>query len=228
MISYRIRLVLACCMMMAACAVVMYINPSNYLSIHSLQAHKQGLLMFVRDNYSTAVLLYIALYVVLTGLSLPSAAVLTLSAGFLFNTVPGAVYAVIGATLGATVAFLSVRYLAGQWIQERYSERLAAFNTLWDAHGAWYLMLVRLIPIFPFFLVNIGAGLTRMPLRTFVWATILGCFPDMLIYTFAGYQLRSVHHMTDLFSGKLIGVLSALMLLLISPLIARFLWRLRK
>jgi len=104
----------------------------------------------------------------------------------LFGTVPAAVYINIGATFGATQAFLAARGLAGNWIQGSFQEPLQRFNKEMERHGHSYLLILRILPVLPFFLVNYCAGISKIPLRTFVWTTSLGILPGSLVHTFIG------------------------------------------
>ncbi len=174
------------------------------MTLANLQEHAGKLLDFSNSHYTVSVLAYILIYVLVTGFSLPGATVLTLAGGFLYGTFIGAVYVNIAATAGATLAFIFARYVAGQWIQAKYGDKLVKFNEELDRNGAKYLLTLRLIPVFPFFLINVFAGLTNVPLRTFVWTTSLGIFPGSLVYAYAGRQLGSIESVGDIFSGKVL------------------------
>ncbi|HDZ69312.1 MAG TPA: TVP38/TMEM64 family protein, partial [Phycisphaerales bacterium] len=151
-----------------------------------------------------SVLAYIVIYIVVTGLSLPGATILTLAGGFLYKVFFTVIYVNIAATTGAMLAFLFARYIAGQWIQQSYGDKLAKFNEEVDRNGAYYLLTLRFIPIFPFFLINTFAGLTNVPLRTFLWTTSLGIFPGSLVYAYAGRQLCRIKAMQDIFTGQVL------------------------
>ena len=174
------------------------------MTLANLQEHAGKLLDFSNGHYAVSVLAYILIYVLVTGFSLPGATVLTLAGGFLYGTFIGAVYVNIAATAGATLAFIFARYVAGQWIQAKYGDKLVKFNEELDRNGAKYLLTLRLIPVFPFFLINVFAGLTNVPLRTFVWTTSLGIFPGSLVYAYAGRQLGTIESTGDIFSGKVL------------------------
>ena len=180
------------------------------LTLQSLQANGDKLVDYSNQNYLLSVSIYIFIYIVVTAFSLPGATILTLAGGYLFNFFIGAVYVNIAATTGATLAFLFARYVAGQSIQKKYADRLAKFNAELDKNGAHYLLTLRFIPLFPFFLINIFAGLTNIPLKTFIWTTSLGIFPGSLVYAYAGQQLGTIKALGDIFTGK---VLAAFLLL---------------
>ena len=174
------------------------------LNLESLQSNAEKLVQYSNQNYLLSVLAYIVIYIVVTGLSLPGATILTLAGGFLYKVFFTVIYVNIAATIGAMLAFLFARYIAGQWIQQRYGDKLAKFNEEVDRNGAYYLLTLRFIPIFPFFLINTFAGLTNVPLRTFLWTTSLGIFPGSLVYAYAGRQLCRIKAMQDIFTGQVL------------------------
>jgi uncharacterized membrane protein YdjX (TVP38/TMEM64 family) len=196
-------------------AMAQILGLGSYLSFENLRHYKDHLAAFVDANYAAAVLIFIALYLAVAALSIPGATILTLSGGFLFGLV-GTLYVNIAATTGATLAFLSARYLLGDWIQKKYEERLQAFNREVEENGYNYLLTLRFVPLFPFFLVNIFAGFSRVSILTFVWTTAVGIIPGSFVYIFAGTQLGSISRPADVISWKvmaafvLLGLLAAL------------------
>ena len=195
------------------------------MTFENLQRNKDSLLAFVRDNAVTSILIYILVYVAAIALNLPGGAVLTIAGGYLFGTFPAVVYVNIGATSGAVLAFLSARYLLGSRLQESYGAQLAKFNEEMERNGVRYLLTLRLIPVFPFFLVNFLSGLTRVPLTSFTWTTSAGIIPGTVVFAFAGHQLEKVHSVGDIFTGK---VLFAFLLLGLFALAPAIIDRLRK
>jgi uncharacterized membrane protein YdjX (TVP38/TMEM64 family) len=153
-------------------------------------------------------------------LSIPGATILTLTAGFLFGFF-GIIYVNIGATIGAILAFLVARYLIGDWIQKRYGERFASFNREIAENGYNYLLTLRFIPLFPFFLVNIFAGITRVPLITYAWTTMVGIVPASFVYIYTGRQLGSIDHPGDILSWQIMLALVLLGLLVLSPVLIK-------
>lgn len=193
------------------------------LTFENLQRNRDALLLWVRGNAALSVAAYIAVYVAAIALSLPGGAVLTLAGGFLFGTLPAVLYVNIGATAGAVLAFLSARYLLGSRLQERYRDRLAGFNAEMDRNGVRYLLSLRLVPVFPFFVVNFLAGLTRVPLATFAWTTALGIIPATAVFTYAGHQLEYVRSLSDILTGEVLFALLLLALITLAPaVIGRF------
>jgi uncharacterized membrane protein YdjX (TVP38/TMEM64 family) len=182
----------------------------DIFTLENLQSNAARLKEFSNGNYLISVLAYIFIYIAVTAFSLPGATIFTLAGGFLYTFFIGAVYVNIAATSGATLAFLFSRYIAGKSIQNRYGDKLARFNDELNKNGAHYLLTLRFIPLFPFFLINVFAGLTNIPLKTFVWTTSVGIFPGSLVYAYAGQQLGTIKSVGDIFTGK---VLAAFLLL---------------
>ena len=181
--------IIVLCVLIAFIVAIKVSGAGSYLTIENLRLHKEQLEQFIGSHYSLSVLIYVSIYVVIVAFSLPGATVLTLAGGFLFHLFPGVIYVNIGATVGATFAFLLSRYILGNAIQRKYGAQLARFNKELNENGHFYLLSVRFIPAFPFFVINILSGLTNVPLWTYVWTTCIGIMPGSLVYTFAGSQL---------------------------------------
>jgi uncharacterized membrane protein YdjX (TVP38/TMEM64 family) len=192
------------------------------LSWNNLRARLDDVKGWVADHLLAAALAYFGIYVVVTSLSLPAASVLSLVGGALFGVWLGTGIVSIAATLGASIAMLLCRYLIGDWVQRRWGHRLEALNRGIEKDGAYYLLTLRLVPVFPFFLINLGMGLTRMPLRTFVWVSWLGMLPGTFLYLYFGQELSRINSPGDVFSR---GVLIALGLLATVPLLLKWLLR---
>jgi uncharacterized membrane protein YdjX (TVP38/TMEM64 family) len=188
-----------------------------YLSLDALKANRDKLLVFTDEHYMSAVVLFVLLYVVQTAFSLPGATLMTLTGGFLFGSLWAAFYVNIGATAGATLAFLAARYLFRDWVEERFGQRLDAFQAGFAQNAFNYLLTLRLIPLFPFFLVNLLSGLTRMNVGTYAAATALGIIPGSVAYTFAGRQLGTINSLAELASPRLLLAFTVLGLLFLMP-----------
>jgi uncharacterized membrane protein YdjX (TVP38/TMEM64 family) len=187
------------------------------ITFENLKQNREALVSRVGAHYVLSVASFIAVYVLATALSVPGAVILTLAGGFLFGTAASVIYIDIGATAGAACAFLSARYLLGNRLQQKYGGQLAKFNREMDLNGASYLLTLRLIPVFPFFLINFLAGLTKVPLRTFLWTTSLGIIPGTAVFAFAGQQLGSINSPADILSKKVIAAFAALGLFTLAP-----------
>jgi uncharacterized membrane protein YdjX (TVP38/TMEM64 family) len=166
-----------------------------------------------------------AVYVVQTALSLPGAAILSLAAGAIFGTFVGTVCAVIAATIGAALAFLVTRYLLHDAVQRRFGTRLETLNREIEARGLNYLLFLRLVPLFPFFLINLAAGLTRMPLRTFVVGTVFGIIPGGFVYCNAGASLAAVTSLREIASPRTLAAFALLGFFALVPAVYRKLRR---
>lgn len=188
-------------------------------TIEALKANRQALLDRYAAHRLATVGIFLAIYIVQTTLSLPGAAILSLAAGAIFGAFPGTIYAVTGATLGATAAFLVTRYLFHEAVQRKFGRRLAAINRELETAGFYYLLFVRLVPIFPFFLINLSAALTRLPLRTFLLGTLIGIIPGGFIYCNAGASLATINRISDVASVRVLGSFALLGLFSLLPVI---------
>lgn len=214
------RLIL-CGILVVVIILIYYGNLSNYVTFDFFNQQKLILQHFVHDHYLLSVLLFILCYTITIALSIPGAATLSLIGGFLFNVIPGIFYIVLGATSGAILACLSVRYLIGSWLQNRYKDSLIAFNKELESSGIYYLLSLRLIPVIPFFVVNILTGLTRIPLKTFIWTTVVGIIPAAFVFSFAGQQLQTIESPSDILSPPILIALFLLAALALLPVITK-------
>lgn len=153
---------------------------------------------------------YFLSYVLITALSLPGAAILTLAGGALFGLWQGLLLVSFASSLGATLAFLASRYLFRSSIEQRFSQQLTAINQGIGKEGAFYLFTLRLVPLFPFFIINLLMGLTQLPTRTFYWVSQLGMLAGTIVYVNAGTQLAQINSLSDILSPGLILSFSVL------------------
>ncbi|MGH8469574.1 MAG: TVP38/TMEM64 family protein [Gammaproteobacteria bacterium] len=214
------RWILAAVLVIAA-AGFFYYGLDRYLSFEALKTHRDALLALTEANYGTAVAAFIISYALITGVSLPGAAIMTLAGGFLFGSVLGTLYVNIAATSGATLAFLAARYLLREWVETKFSERIEAFQRGFAENAFNYLMTLRLIPIFPFFLVNLLCGLTRIRLSTYMLATAIGIVPASFVYAYAGRQLGGLNSMADIATPGVLLAFTLLGLLALVPVLYR-------
>ena len=177
----------------------------RYLTLETLKANHQALVTFYAGHTVLTVLGFMLIYIGQTALSLPGAAILSLAAGALFGSVLGTVYANIAATIGATIAFLITRYLLRDAVLKTFGDKLEGINRELESRGFNYLLFLRLVPVFPFFLINLAAGLTRLPLRTFFVATMLGIIPGGFVFVNAGASLATVNSLADVASPRVLG-----------------------
>src|SRR5574337_1103909 len=149
-------------------ALFFYFDLGKYLTLESLKENRAALASIYERHRAAMISAFVAVYILQTALSLPGAAILSLAAGAIFGALMGMLYVNIGATVGASLAFLVARYLFRDTIRNKFGTPLEKINAELETRGLNYLLFLRLVPIFPFFLINLGAGLTGMPLRTFV------------------------------------------------------------
>ena len=189
----------------------------RFLTLEALKANRQALLDYQSAHKLFMVAGFMALYIVQTALSLPGAAILSLAAGAVFGPILGTVYANIAATIGATLAFLVTRYLLREPVLKRFGSRLEGMNKELEARGFSYLLFLRLVPVFPFFLINLAAGLTRLPLRTFFFATLFGIIPGGFVYVNAGASLATIDSLSGIVSPRVLGSFALLGLFALVP-----------
>jgi uncharacterized membrane protein YdjX (TVP38/TMEM64 family) len=194
----------------------------RYLSWQFIRDHLHTLQETVGEHLLIAAAVLFAVYVLVTGLSLPVATVLSLLAGALFGRWIGTLIVVVAATTGATLAMLGSRFLVREWVRRRFGPRLAAIDEGVRRDGAYYLLTLRLLPIVPFWLINLGIGPTAMPVRLFAAITLVGISPAAFIYVSAGTALGSIESPSDILTPQVFGWL---ILLGILPLAIRGLAR---
>ena len=190
----------------------------HYLSLQTLKAQQAAIEAFRAANPLLSVALYFVLYVITTALSFPGAALLTLAGGAVFGVLWGTLIVSFASTIGATLAFMISRFLLRDWVAQRFGKRLAAIDEGVRREGGFYLFTLRLVPAFPFFLVNLLLGLTAMKARTFFWVSQLGMLAGTVVYVNAGTQLARLESLSGILSP---GLLGSFVLLGIFPLLAR-------
>ncbi len=190
--KYIVRLAILVVIVAGVFALIRFTPAGDYLNLQSLQENKEALKGFVERNYLVSVLVYIGLYIVIVALSIPGATWLTLLGGFFFGVVFATIFINIGATIGATIVFLAARFFLGEMIQNKYGEKLAKFNKEVETNGSNYLITLRLIPLFPFWMINLFAGVTKIKPRTFIWTTSLGIIPGSAVYAYAGFAVNDL------------------------------------
>ncbi|MFQ1865435.1 FAD-dependent oxidoreductase [Aeromonas veronii] len=186
----------------------------RYLTLDALQAQQAAVAQWVDGHFVSASLLFVLIYVLSTALSLPGASLLTLGGSAVFGVGWGLLLVSFASTLGATLAFLSARFLLRDWVERRFGDKLATFQSGMAKEGAFYLLSLRLIPIFPFFLVNLLMGLTPIRVSTYYWVSQLGMLPGTFVYVLAGSELGQLTSTGNILSP---GLMVALTLLGLMP-----------
>lgn len=165
---------------------------ADTLSLSELQAHQQQLKTWLNEHYTLSLLSFVCAYIILVAISLPGASLGSLAAGFLFGTWVGSVCVIFGATIGALIVFLVVRYLLRDWVNQRLTTRMQAFNEHVSDNALHYLLFLRLVPLFPFWLVNIAPAILKVRTSHFFWSTFLGIIPGSVVYVSIGSGLEHI------------------------------------
>jgi len=176
----------------------------NYLSLSYVKESRDKFEMLYMDNRVAVIALYVAIYLLVTTLSLPGAAVLGLAAGSLFGLLTGTVVVSFASSIGATLACAVSRFILRDWVQKKFGDRLKTVNEGIEKEGAFYLFTLRLIPIFPFWLINLIMGLTKMPLKTYYWVSQIGMLPGTIIFVNAGKEIAKIDSLSGILSPGLI------------------------
>ncbi|OQD50624.1 TVP38/TMEM64 family protein [Enterobacter cancerogenus] len=217
----NMRKTLFLCALLGAFILTYFFLPPGTLSLTGIKTHQQALLSHVEHAPLRSALIFFALYVAVSALSIPGAAILTLLGGALFALWEGFVLVSFASTLGATLAMLASRYLLRDWVQRRFARQMATVNAGMSRDGAGYLFALRLMPLFPFFLVNLLMGLTRITVRRYWWVSQVAMLPATVIFLNAGRELGKVTSPRDILSP---GIAFAFTLLGLLPLATRWLF----
>jgi len=200
-------------------AAFYFLDLGSHLTLDALKENRAGL-EALRDRH--AILLpaaFVSIYIVQTAFSLPGAAILSLAAGALFGVVQGTLYVVSGATIGAVLAFLVSRTLLRDWVSRKFGGRMEAIDRGLRESGLSYLLFLRLVPAFPFFLVNLACGITGIPLRTYALGTFFGIMPGSLVFINAGASLATIESVGQVASPRVLGSFALLGLFALLPTI---------
>ncbi len=190
----------------------------DYLDLQYLKAQQDTIDAYFEAHPLLTASVYFAIYVLVTAFSLPGAAVMTLAGGAIFGLLWGTVIVSFASSIGATLAFLVSRYLLRDMVQTRFGDKLKAVNAGIEKDGAFYLFTLRLVPVFPFFVINLVMGLTPLATRTFYWVSQLGMLAGTVVYVNAGTQLARIESLDGILSP---GLIASFTLLGVFPLIAR-------
>src|SRR6266852_2444333 len=213
------RRLLVAALLLGLIAVFFALDLGQYFQIDYFRSKQSAIEEFRRANPLAAAGIFFAIYVAVTGLSVPGAAILSLAVGAIFGLLWGTLIVSFASSIGATLAFLSSRFLFREAVRSRFGDRLRAIDAGLAKEGAFYLFALRLVPAFPFVLVNLVMGLTPIRTRTFYWVSQIGMLPATIVYVNAGTQLATITSVSGILSPALIGSLT---LLGIFPLVAKY------
>ncbi|MBS3964106.1 MAG: FAD-dependent oxidoreductase [Methylomonas sp.] len=177
----------------------------HYFTLENVKAQQDAIEQYRQAHPALAVALYAALYIAVTGLSLPGAAVLTLAGGGIFGLFWSTIIVSFASSIGATLAFLAARFLLRDWVRARFGQRLQSIEEGLERDGAYYLFTLRLVPVFPFFLINLAMGLTPMKTLTFYGVSQIGMLAGTVVYVNAGTQLAQIDSLAGILSPALLG-----------------------
>jgi len=196
-----------------------FFDIQQYLSFDTLKINRERLNAKYQENSIIFISWFIGIYFITVSLSLPGATILTLAAGAIFGSVLGMFLVNVGATLGATAAFLSARFIFRDWVESKFGDKLETINSGISGNAVSYVLFLRLVPLFPFFLINLVLGLTQIRLSIYFFVTMIGIMPGSFVYANAGSNLARINTVSDIASPE---VFFALLLLGIFAFIPAF------
>ncbi len=218
-------------LLVALAAAAIFFDLHHYLTLDTLKQHRQALLMYVDDHVWTAILGFSALYTIVVALSLPGATIMTVAAGMLFGTVTGGLIAVLSATAGAMIVFLAAKSVIGDILQKKAGPFVQRMDAGFRKNAFSYLLFLRVVPVFPFWVVNLVPAFSGVSLRLFAVATAIGIIPGTLVFAAFGAGIGGLFDagkdvsLADVLSPTLIGAFIGLGLLALVPVLVRTLRR---
>ena len=193
-------------------------NLGEYLTLSYIKESQEKFQILYGDNRAAVIAIYMIIYILVTSLSLPGAAVMTIAAGALFGLIVGTIAVSFASTIGATLACFVSRFILRDWIQARFGDKLKTVNDGVEREGSLYLFTLRLIPVFPFWLINLVMGLTKMPLKKFYWVSQVGMLAGTIVYVNAGKEIAKIESLSGILSP---GLILSFVLLGLFPLLAK-------
>ena len=197
---------------------VKFFNLQDYLTLAYLQENLEHFHLYYQNNWAFTIALFMGFYIVATALSIPGAAVLTIGAGALFGRWTGTLIVSFASTIGATLAFLIARFFLRDFVEKKFADKLRAINVGIEKEGAIYLLTLRLVPLFPFFLINLAMGLTSIRTMTFFFVSQVGMLAGTFVYVNAGQEISKITSISGILSPRMVLAFS---LLGIFPLLAK-------
>jgi len=205
-------------LLFAAVILFFYLSGiGEYITLGYLKSRLNEFLDYYESHKLLVIAVYGAVYVLFTAFSLPGAVVLTLAGGAIFGVLTGTLVVSLSSTTGATMAFIGARYMFRDWIEKKYRGNLAKFSEGVAENGFSYLLFLRLVPIFPFFIINVVMGLTRVDLKTYVLASWIGMLPGTFVFIYAGAQLSGIASIGSVMSGRVLLAFLMLGILALLP-----------
>ena len=193
----------------------------HYLTLEAIKSNRDALLTFTNEHFVAAIAIGFFIYVGIVAFSLPGGLILSLTTGFVFGRVVGTTLAVVAATVGATIVFLAARYVFADFARKRMGALGENINAGFTAGAFNYMLFLRLVPLFPFFLVNLAPAFTSIPLRTYVVATFIGIIPGTFVFVNLGVTLGRIDSLQGLVSGETLGAFVLLGLFALVPILLK-------
>lgn len=178
-------------------------NLDQYFTLAYIKQSQIKFALLYANQKVLVIAVYMVMYILVTSLSLPGATLMTLAGGALFGLWVGILLVSFASTIGATLACFVARFLLQEWVQSKVGDKLSKFNEGIKKEGAFYLFTIRLIPAFPFWLINLAMGLTKLPLVTFYWVSQVGMLPGTIVYVNAGKEIAKIETLSGILSPSL-------------------------
>jgi uncharacterized membrane protein YdjX (TVP38/TMEM64 family) len=220
-VTNRLLKALVALLFIGALAAFFALDGQRYLTLETLQQNRNALLEFTQQHYWQALLIAIAVYTAATAVSVPGAVLLSLATGFLFGRWVGTGVIVISATTGAALVFLAARYLFADAMRAKLGGKLRELSDGFARDAFSYLLFLRLVPLFPFWLVNLAPAFTDIRLSTYVAATAIGIIPGAFVFANLGQSLGRIQSTAQLVSPETLGALALLGMLALVPVLAK-------
>jgi len=202
----------------------LFFDYSQYFSFEMIKSQHEKLNEFIKLNYSFSIVVFFIIYIIVTAFALPFGALKTILAGALFGLIPGVILTSFASSIGSTLCLLMSRFVLKDYVEKKYSKYLEKINEGIKKDGIYYLFFLRLSPIFPFFIINLVFGLTKMKVLTFYLVSQIGMFLGTIIFVNAGVQLSKINKTEDILNIEIIVsfILIGLAPLIIKKLLERF------
>jgi uncharacterized membrane protein YdjX (TVP38/TMEM64 family) len=191
----------------------------QHLSLENLKINRDKLDILYEEKSVSFILGFIGVYFLVVALSLPGATILTLAAGAIFGATSGTLVVNIGGTLGATVAFIFARLVFREWVENKFRSKIKSINEGFSRNSISYILFLRLVPLFPFFIVNLVSGVTKIRLSVYFFGTMIGIMPGSFIYANAGSNLARIETISDITSPRVLGALMLLGVFSLIPIL---------
>jgi uncharacterized membrane protein YdjX (TVP38/TMEM64 family) len=214
----NIKKIIIAILIVAAIVIFNILDLGQYFSLSYIKQSQEKFERLYSEQSVLVIATYMIIYIFVTSLSLPGAAVMTLAGGALFGLITGTIVVSFASTIGASIACFVSRFILRDWVQGKFDDRLKSVNKGIEKEGAFYLFTMRLIPVIPFWLINLLMGLTKMPLRRFYWVSQVGMLAGTIVYVNAGKELAKIESLSGILSPSLIF---SFILLGLFPLIAK-------